>query len=98
MPRTRVLDTEALKGGVTGSQTLEGVVGLEAVGVAVRADLSLTAIEVEVVDTSGAGFAFLLGPPSAVDLIVQLIGALSAMEGSLGARKRLNPMIAKRLT
>jgi hypothetical protein len=98
MPRTRVIDTEALKGGVTGSRTLEDVVGLEAAGVAVRADLSLTAIEVEVVDTSGAGFAFLLGPPSAVDLIVQLIGALSAMEGSLGARKRLNSMIAKRLT
>jgi hypothetical protein len=91
------MDTEALKGG-TRSQTLEGVVGLEAVGVAVRADLSLTAIEVEVVDTSGAGFAFLLGPPSAVDLIGQLIGALSAMEGSLGARERLNLMIAKRLT
>jgi hypothetical protein len=79
------MDTEALKGG-TRSQTLEGVVGLEAAGVAVRADLSLAAIEIEVVDTSGAGFTFLLGPPSAVDLIVQLIGALSAMEASQGAR------------
>jgi hypothetical protein len=48
--------------------------------------LSLAAIEIEVVDTSGAGFTFLLGPPSAVDLIVQLIGALSAMEASQGAR------------
>jgi hypothetical protein len=54
------MDTEALKGD-TRSQTLEGVVGLEAAGVAVRADLSLAAIEIEVVDTSGAGFTFLLG-------------------------------------
>jgi hypothetical protein len=84
------MDTEALKSGASGSQTPEGIVELEAVAVAVKADFSLTAIEVEVVNTNGAGFAFLLGPPSAVDLVVQVIGALSAIEGRLEARERLN--------
>jgi hypothetical protein len=73
----RVMDTEALKVGASGTQPLEGVVGLEAVRVALKADLSLTAVEVEVVDSNGAGFAFLLGPPSAVDLVLQVIGAIS---------------------
>jgi hypothetical protein len=42
------------------------------------------------IDSNGAGFAFLLGPPSAVDLVVQVIGALSTIEGKLAAQKRLN--------
>jgi hypothetical protein len=89
--RTRATDTEALKGGASGgSQIPQSIVELEAVGVAVKADLSLTAIEVEVVDTNGAGFVFLLGPPSAVDLVVQVIGALSAIEDRLETRERLN--------
>jgi hypothetical protein len=84
------MDTEALKVGASGTQPLERVVGREAVGVAVKADLSLTAVEVEVVDSDSAGFAFLLGPPSAVDPVVQVIGALSTIEGKLAAQKRLN--------
>jgi len=46
----------------------------------VKADLDLGAVEVEVVDAKGAGFAFLLGRPSALDLIMHLIAALSTLE------------------
>jgi hypothetical protein len=72
-------------------QAPANVVGLEAADVAVKADLDLDAVVVEVVDANGAGFAFLLGPQSALHLIMHLIGALSMLEGTLerGATERV---------
>lgn len=66
------MGTEVPEGDAPATQTLEGMVGLEALGVVAKADWSLTAVEV--VDTTGAGFRFLLGLLSAVDLAVPASG------------------------
>lgn len=42
-----MMDKKVFRGGYLCSQTVEGIVGLEAVGAVVKADSSLTAVEVE---------------------------------------------------
>jgi len=78
VPSTRAMNRDDPRG--SSLQAPASIVGLEAADLAVKADLDLGAVEIEVVDAKGAGFAFLLGRPSALDLIMHLIGALSKLE------------------
>jgi len=55
--------------------------GLDAIGAAVRPSRKAKAVEIEFVDASGSDFAVLLPRPAAADLIMHLVGALSAEAG-----------------
>jgi hypothetical protein len=51
---------------------------VEAADVTMTADQTLNAVEVEVVDQGGAGFAFLLGPAQVTEFTVKLLAELGA--------------------
>jgi hypothetical protein len=51
---------------------------IEAADVTMTADQALNAVEVEVVDQGGAGFAFLLGPAQVTEFTVKLLAELGA--------------------
>ena len=55
--------------------------GLHAIGAAVRPAWKAKAVEIEFVDANGSDFAVLLPRPAAADLIMHLVGALSAEAG-----------------
>jgi hypothetical protein len=59
---------------------------IEAADVTMTADQALNAVEVEVVDQGGAGFAFLLGPGQVTEFTVKLLAELGVPAGRAASK------------